>query len=409
MFENIEINFRNFTVDVLDGSGFYTMDHTNNKLTKKNSSGALVSDNFLNSSISQIYALSYDGVYFWSLERPGSNAALIKKWEIGTDTLVRLLTTYSLVPDAVNKFDSYSMAVEYYRDTLASSGTLGSTTISVTDGSIVRVGDTLTLGPSTGVGYAGLRNRVIVVSKIGNNLTISPALTVQFNPVDPIYFSRSIFLFSDASAAGNNVGCVYQLDISNAEILAADINQIYGNVRASTFFKNKLMFLRGSEIIWLTPETFRIFKTQGIDNLDGTRGSYQTTYALTGYSDTIYRLERERITYNSGTGTYTTNSWATYNFNSNSTISEIFFVRFKADPPVIHKAGTGISPTPTSALTIEVLDQFKVPLFGKFVELTSTGGGVSPIQGNTDVNGKFTSTYTADTSAGQVTLTATAS
>lgn len=408
-FENIAINFRNFTIDVLDGSGFYTMDHTNNKLTKKSSAGTLISDNFLNSSVSEVYSLSYDGAYFWTLERTGINAALIKKWEIGTDTIVRVLATYSLAPDAVNKFDSYSMAVEFYRDTFSSAGTLGTSTFSVTDGSILRVGDTLSLGPSTAVGYTGARNRVSVISKVGNNLTVSPALTSQFNATDPIYFSRSIFLFSDASASGLNVGCVYQLNVSTGAILAVDINQMYGKVRASTFFKNKLMFLRGSEVIWLTPETFRIFKSQAIDNLDATRGSYQTTYALTGFSDTLYRLEREKITYNSGTDTYITNSWATYNYNSNSTISEIFFVALKADQPIIHKAGTGISPTPTSNLTVEVLDQFKVPLFNKFVQLTSTGGSVSPIQGNTDTNGKFLSTYTADTSIGQIKLTATVS
>jgi hypothetical protein len=406
-FENVEINHRNFTVDVLDGSGFYTMDHINNKLTKKTSSGTLVSDNFLDVDVSEVYALAHDGAFFWSLERTGANAALIRKWQVGSDTLVRQVLSFSMAPDAVNRFDSYTMAVEWYKDTLSSGALVGATSITVTDGSIIRVGDKISLGPSTAVGHVGSRNFATVVSKLGNTLTITPALSSQFSPIDPLFFTRSIFLFSDVSQSGLNVGSVYKIDNEIGSILAVDSSQLYGLVRAATFFKDKVMFMRGAEVVWLNQDTFRIFKSQAVDNLDGTRGSYYSTYALTGFSDTLYRLERQKVVYNSGTGNYDTTTWASYNYNTSSSISETFFVGVKADPPIIHKAATGISPTPTSSLVIEVLDQFRTPLFNKFVQLVSDGGSVSPSSGSTDINGLFKSTYTANSVAGQVTITAT--
>jgi hypothetical protein len=206
---------------------------------------------------------------------------------------------------------------------------------------------------------------------------------------------------------GGLPGALYKYDAYTGSILSLDTGNLYNLVRGSTFFQANVLFVRGGEVIWLDPDSQNIFKSQSIDNLDTSRSIHTVAYDLAGFSNTLYRLEQQRVYFHDGFGRYESENWApNYNYNTSSTVPEVYFVAIKADPPVLHHAVAGLSPTPTSAIRVQVLDQFRTPVFNRLVELSSDGGGLSPIQDNTDANGEITSTYTANASIGQVTVTA---
>jgi hypothetical protein len=404
-FENIQINDANFAIDPIDGSGFYTFDNEGSQLIKKSSSGTTISSNFLDTSISEVVSLEYNGVYFWTLERVGSTAFTVRKWELGSDTLVRNIFNFSYSTDSTNSYNTQSFSLEWYEDSLDNSALAGSPTVIVADGSKVRVGDEITIGPSTALGYVGRKEVANVIGKTGTTLTLSTGLDFNYSPNDRIVFDRSLFVFSDTSPANQPMGALYKFNTQTGALQTSTTSELFGLVTASTFFSGYVMFVRGGEIIWFNPDTQRIFKSQAIDNLEAARDTYYETHDLTGFSNTLYRLEEKRITYNSGTGVYTTNEWSSYNYNTSSIVPEVYFVILKADPTIIHKAVSGL--VPTSSIFVQVLDQFRSPVFNKLVQLTSTGGALSPTQDTTNVNGVITSVYTANTTEGEIKITAT--
>lgn len=403
VYENIQIEHGNFTIS-RDGSSFFTLDHENTRLIEKNSSGTVIFSYFLDKAIFEVQALQFDGVYFWSLERQSSVGFRIRRWEIGEDDLVRAIDEYSFIDTASTPYDVYTMAVEYYSDSLDGNALVSDTEIDVNDGSVVRIGDEIVIGPSTAVGYEGEFATVTVLNKVGNTLTISPALDVSFSPNEEIYFTRNFYVFSD-DAFGGLKGSLYKFKASNGALLALDTSNLYNLVRASTFFKEVIMFVRGGEIIWLDPASFNITKSQAIDTLDENRTTYIDTFDLAGYDDSIYRLEQEHIFFDS---TWQTEDWSPlYNYNTSNTVSEIYFVALKADPPELHKSVVGLPTVDReSKITVHVFDQFRTPVSGRTVDFSSDGGSLSPIQDTTDANGTAKTTYTSDTSVGEVAITA---
>ena len=108
-FENVNIAHGNLTID-RSGSSFYTMDHTQTRLIQKNSSGTVIFSYFLDRSIIEVVALEFDGFYFWSLERQGSSGFRIRKWEIGSDDLVRVVLELSFITSVIAPYDVYTFA-----------------------------------------------------------------------------------------------------------------------------------------------------------------------------------------------------------------------------------------------------------------------------------------------------------
>lgn len=401
-FENIQIDHGNFAID-RSGSAFYTMSPTSNLLIKKQSDGTVIFNFVLDTLISEVDSLEFDGVHFWSLERTGSTGLRIRKWRTSSDSFCRLIQEFSYSSDFINKYDAHSFSVEYYKDNVSGQVLVGATSFNVSDGSVVRIGDRLTLGPSTAVGFEGLFSDVVVTGKTGNSLNVSPSVGVQFSPNDEIYFTRNFFVFSDVGPS-NLSGAMYKYNAFTGALLLVSVSNMFNLVRGSTFFKNKVMFVRGGEVIWLDPDSLDVFKSQAIDNLSVNRGSHLIAHDLAGFGDVLYRLEDEHV-FLSG-GTYQTEDWGTqFNYNTSSTIPEVYFVGVKGEPSVFHKAVSGL--TPQSIITVLVLDQFRTPIFNRQVNLTSTGGSLSPTQANTDANGIMKSTYTANSTEGEVIIEAT--
>lgn len=405
-FENIQIATGNFTIG-LDGSSFFTIDHVQQKLVEKNSSGGVIFSYFLSTFVSEIYSLEFDGYYLWSLERTGGNGFTVRKWEIDENNLVNIVQQFVFVSDAVDSYDTYSMAVEFYSDTLSTTAVAGTNTFDVTSGTVVEIGDDIVIGPSTYAGFEGDFSKTTVINKVGNTLTVSPVLTSSFNSPDPLSFSRNFYIFSDTSQ-GSETGGLYKFASDNGAVQALDMGNLYNTVRAATFFQGNVLFVRAGEIIWLDPDSISIFKSQSIDNLKDDRASYQETFDLAGFSNTIYRLEQSHVSYNVGTQSWETEDWSPlYNYNTSGTVPEVYFVSVKAEPTILHKSVAGLPVEDTkSNIKVVVLDQFRTPVFNRVVDFSTTAGSVVPSQDTTDADGVAETVYTSDTTVGQVTVTA---
>lgn len=406
-YENVRIQHGNFAVDRA-GTDFFSMDHDNQRLVKKSAAGAVLFSFFLDMFILEVQSLQFDGYYYWTLERQGTAGFRVRKWEIGTDDLVRVVDELSFASGLVNRYDTYALAVEAYQDTLDNIVVAGQSVFDVVEGDFIRPGDVLVIGPSTAVGFEGEYAHTTVATKVGKTVTVTPPATISFSPNDIICFTRSLFVFSDAAPSGLT-GALYKLRYTDGFHLALSVSNMFWGVRASTFFQGKVLFVRGGEIIWLNPDSLEIYRSQAIDNLDQYHAVHRTTYDLTGFSNMIYRLEREHIYWNVGYSRYDTEDWSPlYNYNTSPVVPEVYFVAVKAEPPILHKYVSGVPAVDTKSLiTVTVLDQFHSPVYNRVVNLTSTGGALSPIQGTTDTNGQIRSEYTSNAFAGDVTIGAT--
>lgn len=405
-YENIQISTGNFTVG-LDGSSFFTIDHTQARLIEKNASGTVIFSYFLSIFVSEVYSLEFDGYYFWSLERTGGDGFTVRKWEIGTNDLVSVVQQFVFVSDAVDSYDTRAMAVESYADTLSTTATAGTSTFDVSDGTVVEIGDDIVIGPSTYAGFEGDFSKTTVINKVGNTLTVSPVLSSSFNSPNPLSFSRNFYIFSDTSQ-GVETGGLYKFASDNGAVQALDMGNLYNTVRAATFFQDNVMFVRAGEIVWLDPDSISIFKSQAIDNLKEDRASYQETFDLAGFSNTVYRLEQTHVSYNGTSEMWETEDWSPqYNYNTSGTVPEVYFVSVKAEPPILHKSVVGLPAEDTkSNIKVVVLDQFRTPVFNRVVDFSTTAGSVLPSQDTTDADGAAETVYTSDTTVGQVTVTA---
>lgn len=406
-YENIEIQYGNFTIGPT-GATIFTMDHVANTMIEKTLSGSVVFNYVIEADIIEIQSLQFDGYYYWSLERQGTSGFRVRKWEIDSGNVVRLINEFSYITDVINKFDVYSLAVEHYVDSLDNQALAGSTVFDVQDGEVLTVGDRIILGPSTAVGFEGEYFKTTVIDKpTDQTVEVFPALGIPFSPNDNLFFTRSFFVFSDR-APGGLPGALYKFRYDTGSTLALNVSNMFAGVRAATFFQNKIMFVKGGEIIWLSPDSQNIFKSQAIDNINEERSEYHTTYDLSGFSTSIYRLEQKKTYWNTDFNRWDTEEWAPlYNYNTSSVVPEVYFVGVKADPPMVHlfKSGVPISEL-QSTITVTVLDQFRTPVFNRIVDLSSTGGPLSSTQETTDINGQVQVTYTADTTLGNVVITA---
>ena len=404
MVSNIQIEHGNFTVDRV-GATFFTLNHESQTLIEKNSSGSVIFNYLIDASILEVQSLQYDGVYFWSLEDQGVGFR-VRRWEISSSNVLTKLNEFSFANEVINTYDVNALGVESYSDSLDNQEVAGTTEFDVVDGGTVEIGDRIVVGPSTAVGFEGLFSSTTVIGKpTATTLQVSPALDKTFSPADPVFFTRSFFVFSDTAPAGLD-GALYKYRAHDGFPLALNVSNMFNGVTAATFFSNKLLFVRGGEVIWLNPESQSIFKSQAIDILNEARTEYHISHDLTGFSNTIYRLEQQRV-FPSGGG-FDTEEWAPlFNYNTSGTVPEIYFIAVKADPPMVHKVATGIPADETkSTITVTVLDQFRTPVFNRIVDLTSDGGPLSSIQETTDINGQIQVEYTADSSFGEVTITA---
>jgi len=159
----------------------------------------------------------YTGAIFYTMERVQigtyqvsnndeveySDRCIIRKWVLDNDAFtLSLANTWYKNSDSNYYFDSFSFAVQQYSLFFDSSETTGTGEITLNDTSLVSVGDTLMLGPSTDIDNLGKLEYVYAYSIIGNTVEIRSfdgTISTKYEYVkdDNVTLIGDIFLFSN--------------------------------------------------------------------------------------------------------------------------------------------------------------------------------------------------------------------
>lgn len=132
--ENVRLSKPNFTTD---GSFFYAIDETTQLLQCRTDDGSQAFGYLLDTApASTIKELTWDGVFFWSLENHLTgitvNGFTIRKWAVD-DFICKQIQKFDFVDDSLHTYRADAFAVEHYRTSVG----LGN-------------------DPGTGTGYTGV-------------------------------------------------------------------------------------------------------------------------------------------------------------------------------------------------------------------------------------------------------------
>ncbi|HEC66279.1 MAG TPA: hypothetical protein ENI23_13400 [bacterium] len=413
-YENIQITSRNLTGDRTNAY-FYMFDSALQLFQQKDKSdGTTVASFPLSTSITKVYSAQFDGYYYWSLERfwsgtpdeSDSTGFLIRRWEIVSGLMI-LRQGFSFVAAANLDYDASSFIVESYGDSLSTSALVGTRTVVVADGSIFMVGDTIIFGPSTYSGFVDDYETAVIDSISEETLTLSAPLISSYQSGDEVYTPRYLWVFNEHSPYNTMKASLLKLEWDTAQLRGYATSNMFSGVTASTFYNNRIMFVRGHEVTTINPSTMQVYQRMVIDNQDVTRSLPITTFAVWAYNNVVYRLQDRKVYYDGGFEVWKEELWdPLYSYVTSSEVPAVYFVELKAVPNIIHAVATPDVPTTNSEITVTVLDQFRTPLSGRSVTMSSTGGSLVPPSGSTDSDGQFTTTYNGTSFVGEVSITA---
>lgn len=408
--ENIQLPKPNMTGD-RDNTNFYCFSGGVMIAKKRGSPYNLVATYPVDTYVSDnVPCVQFDGYYYWSLE-PQTNGVTIKKWELDSGILIqRGIFSYS--GNTQQKYDANSLAVDSYSDVLSGVGGIaGSNILGVSDVDLFDLGDAVVIGPSTNGSFVGEYEKRTVSSKTSSELILDLPLTKTFQNGDPIYTNRFFYLFNKYSPFDNSRGALLKYRSQDGILYSFHSSHMFADVTASCFYDGKILFIKGHELIFLTPSTLNIYRHLAIDNLRDDRANIVPIYSIWCYSGALYRLQDTRVYWDNGEEEWYEDDWSPYYHYISEAIPSItqalvYFVDLNVYPDFIHAIATGV-PTATATVTVTVLNQDRTPLNNRSVSLSSTRGSLTPNSGSTDSNGQFVSTYNGTSDVEEVEITAT--
>ena len=386
--ENINLNSPNMTGD-RDNGYFYTF-YSDSGITSmyqhhKNVPGNPINNTYPTNEdiVNEVVCVQFDGYYYWTMERQ-TNGVTIKRWELVSNILYKR-DVFSYSDNSSTTYDSYSFVVDSYSDSLDLQAILGAVEITVSDGDVFNIGDTVVIGPSTNGSFVGEYESVNITSKSGDVLTLSVPLTKSFGSADKIYIVRYFYLFNKYSPYDKSKGSLLKYVWDTGILEDYDSSHMFGDVKACCFYGGRLMFIKGNEVIFITPTTLSVFKYMSIENLDVNRADNVDIEALWVYSDVLYSLQSKYVYFDDGTSLWEEEDWAPkYNYVTSSLLPVNFFIELKAEPNIIHAISSPSIPSTTSNITVTVLDQYRIPIVGGVsVNFTTSHGSLVPNSGTT--------------------------
>lgn len=400
-YENVQLTYPNMTGDRLTA---YFYSFSNGLLLQKNkTTGSVVSSYPADQYLGSVSCVQFDGVYYWTLERQ-TGGCVIKKWLIQSGILKRQ-SIFSFANNNMLDYDAYCFVPEYYGTSLNNTAYFGSTSVPVSDTSIFNIGDTVVIGPSSYSGFENNYDTATIVSKGASSLIISAALKNYYTSGDGIYTTRFFYLFNKYAPFDTSKGSLLKYRFNTGRLVSFSASEMFSNVKASCFYENKILFVKGNEVIHITPATMALYKHMAVDNLDTTRGETLETHALWAYSNTLYSLRGKYVYYSVGGDVWVEEDWSPkYNYVASSLLPVRFFIELKAEPQMIYASGSE-----TSNITVRVLDQYRIPMQNQAIVMSTSAGSISPGSGLTDSEGEFSTVYTGSTSETEVQIKATVS
>lgn len=419
VYESIEFNYPNFCIGP-KADNFCSIDHENDWMQVKNSTGDLIKTYDLDTSIdNEIKSIEYAGprdlsqslanlgedLPFFTLDRDDVNGIyFVREWRLSTaNSKLELENTIS---GSTGDVDCYDMSIEYYHTGFAAPTATGTGQIQVDSLGKMEAGDNLLLGPSGDADNLNDFEWVEITSISGGWVYITAPGPMppkyEYTGSDDISYYKSIFLFSDTGENGDETkGALYKinpydLNPSDPTILDTRYSGLYSNVRSSAWSTTyqSIGMVKGSNLLYVDPNNdYEIQKSHALTNIQADDVTNIPIYDLVFLDpSTIYRLQK-KITLNDDEGNKTTTSWDTYNYHRDTVAPYTKSISSAVDPDCIVLHSDQVE------ITAVVRDQFGVGLSSKLVYFTKAGGDPSgsfdPVNGQvyTDANGIATITY----------------
>lgn len=421
MIQNIRLINPNVTR--IDGY-FYSFDEETDAMIQKTDDGTLAFAYPLDSPISsQVTSLEYDGESFWTMENidgTPANGFRIRRWVISNFVMV-LQQTFTFATDSQDTFESEAFTIEQYEGDVTSGATENTSTLTVDFPSsvfaLLTPGTNIFLGPSTKAGFEGETERATVASTgPGTTVTLSAPLSSGYSTTDTVVFSKNIWFFNQHYLKETDAGGLYKAAIADGSILSRTKGGAYKDINAAGFVDltgtfsgsltvhNKpsfLVFIRTNSLLFIdvldSNLTTELSSIQNNLSPDTTEVYDVEDMAFEG--DTIFRLQTK---FNIN-GTETNES--TFNYQLATFNPFPTAIALTADPAILPADNSS-----TSLITATVTDQYALPFVktpAATIQMTATQGTLSTTGFQSlDGNGQATNTYTADTTAGLVTITA---
>jgi hypothetical protein len=402
MATNVNLTFRNCCQD-FEGANVWYFDHTNQLLSKKTiSNGALLVSYPVDTFIREVYTSYFDGIFFWSIEKV-TNGVVIRRWYLGGNIL-RLDESFSFITYGMISYDSSAFAIDHISSTVSSEISSGDTILEVSSAADFSPGSEIYIGIDDVLGIYEYRT-ITSIDTDNDLIEVDRGLDRNYSIGKYVVSLNNIWLFNNHSPFDTEEASVIILNPDTGVLSSFWSSAFFRNVEAVSFSEGKIILLNGNSILFLNPSTKQIYKILYIDNLIEDRADTVDIYSIFIKSDLLYRLQTVRIYED---GSWTREVWSTYNFVTDSTISEVYFVEVFTEDEMIHKVSSPDVPTATTSVLVKVLTQYRVPVNGESVSVSSSKGYVSPSSGITDSEGEFSTTYHGTAFEGAVTITATA-
>lgn len=405
MYENIRF-FKPSIVIIEDG--FYYIDETTDILYRKSSYGDVIFTFPLDTSLQStaILSLSYDGHYFWTLQKSSiAYSLVIKKWAIENFSL-KLKKTLPLLATSEQYYDSTSFTVEYYETTLSKDIT-GATVDYCGDSSLflsdfmfkLEYGMELTIGPNSEGKYD-----TVVVSNVldSGEIELSFFPKYDFDEGTKVYFVRNIWLLNKYTNKTSS-GCLLKINLVNTTKQTKVLDNDYLYATAITYYLQDnityLVYTLNTIIKFVDIDTMENIKSMTIDNLQSNQITISKIYALQIQNGSIYRLQKE-TTYYGYTETYTS-----YNYQLSPLRSFVDSVSVEAMPKILPANGINLS-----TIKVAVHDQYSEPKINSIVLVKDSDsvGYITVPTIYTNVNGVAITYYRAGTVPNNVLIMASA-
>jgi len=311
----------------------------------------------------------------------------------------------SYVETGSSKYESDAFTVEHYHETFTGDEAAGQTMLSISDGSKLAVGMTVTLGPNA----SGQVEECSVVNAGAGWVQVSTGITYSYLTSDPLCFYKNIWIFNDWNGivAGGAL-YKYSADTWGAEVIYA--GGAYADVDAATFFdvsdvygagSDAICYIKGTNMIFLDPDDISTsFGSMVMDNVEDDNATVIPIYDVTMYGDNVYRLQLKATYY----GTTYTFADSAYSYQLSTLEPFVTSISLAADPAILPADLVS-----SSTITAIVKDQFLNPIASKSVYFTDddTNGYIITSPVSTDSDGVASTSYKAGSTANEVRITAT--
>jgi hypothetical protein len=406
-FNNARLDYGNFSFGP-DSGRIYSIDHTTNTMLVKNDPGgildipvSLVKTIPLSSSLyNEVRTLEYDGAYFWTQTAIGSSESsgtFIEKWQLSDtgNTLVKVPgagNEFSLVNVSSQKYDSDAMCIEVLLRSLSDSVLVGDSTITISDTSQVELGDDVYIGPNS----SDVREVRRVIGISSNVLTLDSNLEFSYEIGDEVRIRKSLWVFNNYNRLDPRSGQLREYSTYTGNLISSGSSVEWRGVTAATNYAGSLYYVRGSQLLRYKPHGVdRGYRASLLlENIKNDNSSIITVSDLQVTGTEIHKLQQEIHLFNSSSKEFDDILSTDDKYNIER---EFFAARVKSLTSHRESNSVLFGQSIQSELTIEMRDQYFVPIFGRAVTVSEDDVSGFIVPGyesfTTDVQGKGTTIY----------------